>query len=209
MKNTIFTLGHSTHKIEKFINLLKLHNITAVCDVRSSPFSRYSPQYNQDNLKSTLIDNHIKYVFLGEELGARTNNKNCYKNGQVQFELLAKTELFQRGLERIIHGAKEFNIALVCAEKDPIECHRTLLVAHELEKKGFSISHILDNGDIETQEELVNRIIKQTSKGQDYDLFLTPNEIRHKAYTEQSIKISYILPEKHKHIIYQQKYASK
>ena len=96
MKNTIFTLGHSTHKIEKFINLLKLHNITAVCDVRSSPFSRYSPQYNQDNLKSTLIDNHIKYVFLGEELGARTNNKNCYKNGQVQFELLAKTNLFQK-----------------------------------------------------------------------------------------------------------------
>lgn len=203
MKKIIFTLGHSTHKIEKFIDLLKMHNITAVCDVRSSPFSKYNPQYNCDNLKNTLLDTNIKYVLLGKELGARTDDKTCYKNNQVQFELLAKTELFQKGLERVINGTKKFNIALVCAEKDPIECHRTLLVSRELEKKGFIIHHILDNGNIEKQEELIARIIKETNKGQECDLFLTQNEIRHKAYIEQSIKISYTMSEEDKHNIYQ------
>lgn len=209
MKKVIFTLGHSTHNIEKFIDLLKMHTITAVCDVRSAPFSKYNPQYNQDNLKKILLGNKIKYVFLGKELGARSSDKSCYKNGQVQFELLAKTEFFQKGLERIIQGAKEFNIALVCAEKDPIECHRTLLVSRELEKQGFFISHILDDGKIETQEELITRIIKQNNSGQDCDLFLTKNEIHHKAYAAQSVKISYVLPEKNKHNILQKKYATK
>jgi uncharacterized protein (DUF488 family) len=193
MKKIIFTLGHSNHEIKKFIDLLKMHAITAVCDVRSAPFSTYNPHYNQDNLKRILLDNNIKYVFLGKELGARSNDKNCYKNGQVQFELLAKTELFQNGLARVIQGANTFKIALVCAEKAPTQCHRTFLVARELEKNGFSIFHILEDGKIETQDELIAKITKETNSSQEYDFFLTQNEMRQKIYTEQSIKMSYTM----------------
>jgi uncharacterized protein (DUF488 family) len=189
MQKTIFTLGHSTQTHEEFIALLRRHAVNAVCDVRSVPFSKYTPQFNQDNLKKILSDNHIQYVFLGKELGARPDDRNCYKNNKVQFEYLAKTDLFQKGITRVIKGTEKFNIALVCAEKDPTECHRTLLIARTLETKGFLIAHILENGEIETQDELIKKIIKETNKGQECDLFLTQDEIRTQAYTEQTIKI--------------------
>ncbi|MEK6746135.1 MAG: DUF488 domain-containing protein [Pseudomonadota bacterium] len=195
MNNTIFTVGHSTHEIGKFMDLLKMHGITAICDVRSSPYSRFNSQYNRENFKSSLWENDIKYVFLGKELGARSDDPNCYQAGKVQYDLLAKTELFQKGLERVLQGAKDFNIALVCAEKDPIECHRTILVSRELERKGCSISHILENGDIQTHDELVARLIKEINSGQAQDLFMTEVEIRNQAYRKQADKICYALPE--------------
>lgn len=209
MKNIIFTLGHSNHDIQKFIDLLNVHNITAVCDVRSSPFSKYSPQYNQDIFKKILSDNHIQYVFLGKELGARPDDKNCYKNGQVQFELLAKTNLFQKGITRVIKGTETFRIALVCAEKDPIECHRTLLVSRELEKNGFLISHILEDGNIETQDDLMIRVIKQNNSSQNSDLFLTQDEISYQAYLKQSSKISYVVTEEIKNHNSKKRYATR
>jgi uncharacterized protein (DUF488 family) len=195
MLNTIFTVGHSTHEIWKFIELLKMHDITAVCDVRSSPYSRFNPQYNRESLKDNLLKNGIKYVFLGKELGARSDDPTCYQDGNVQYDRLAKTELFQLGLERLLKGARDYNIALVCAEKDPIECHRTILVSRELERKGHSISHILETGEIETHDEAIERLIKGLNADQDYDLFLTKEEIRNQAYSKQAEKICYTLPE--------------
>ena len=195
MHNTIFTVGHSTHEIEKFIGLLKMHAITAICDVRSSPYSRFNPQYNREALKASLLENDIKYVFLGEELGARSDDPACYCNGKVQYDRLAKTALFQEGLERLLKGAQDYNIALVCAEKDPLECHRTILVAREVENQGGVVSHILENGAIETHDEAMARLIKQINAGQDHDLFMTEDEIRNRAYSKQAERISYALPE--------------
>lgn len=195
MHNTIFTVGHSTHEIGKFIGLLKMHDITAICDVRSSPYSRFNPQYNRESLKASLLKNGIKYAFLGKEFGARSDDPTCYQNGKVQYDRLAKTELFQRGLERLQKGARDYNIALVCAEKDPIECHRTILVARELETKGFLISHILNTGEIETHDEAMERLIKGINAGQDHNLFMTKEEIHKQAYSVQAEKICYTLPE--------------
>jgi len=194
MLNTIFTVGHSTHEIGKLIELLKMHDITAVCDVRSSPYSRFNPQYNRESLKDNLLENGIKYVFLGKELGARSDDPTCYQDGKVQYDRLAKTELFQLGLERLLKGTRDYNIALVCAEKDPLECHRTILVARELERKGCSISHILETGEIETHDEAIERLIKRLNADPDYDLFLTKEEIRNQAYSKQAEKISYTPP---------------
>jgi len=189
---TLYSIGHSTHTIERFIELLKEHGITALADVRSSPFSRFNPQFNQHELKASLRENGIKYVFLGQELGARSDNPKCYKDGKVQFDILAKTELFQSGLERIEKGCKNYRISLMCAEKDPIECHRTILVSRRLKEAGFAVNHILSNAQTESHEALEERMIGMF-KLNNGDLFLSPDEIREKAYQRQGDAIAYTM----------------
>src|SRR5690242_9735719 len=132
MEQTVYTIGHSTHAIEKFIALLKSSQIEAVSDVRSWPHSRMNPQFNRETLKRSLREAGIKYVFLGKELGARSEDRGCYRNGQVQYDLLANTELFKQGIERVKEGAQKYRVVLMCAEKDPLDCHRTILVARKL-----------------------------------------------------------------------------
>ena len=127
MQDTVFTIGHSTHPQERFIGLLLKHGITAVCDVRSKPYSRMNPQFNREDLEEALLAQGIAYRFLGKELGARSDDPDCYVGGKVQYDRLAGTELFKQGLKRVIRGLKEdFRIALMCAEKEPLECHRTI-----------------------------------------------------------------------------------
>ncbi len=128
MRTIIYTIGHSTHPSEKFIELLKRHEITAVCDVRSSPYSQFTPQFNRETIQSELKKHGIAYVYLGKELGPRSDDPGCYENGKVQYDRLAKTDLFHEGIRRAKEGMKSYRIALMCAEKDPIMCHRTILV---------------------------------------------------------------------------------
>lgn len=156
----IFTIGHSNHSIDKFLTLLKQHGVTTIVDVRSSPFSRYSPHFNQASLKSSLSHENISYVFLGEQLGARPKNLECYVEGKARYELIAATEAFSTGLERIFKGAENYQIALMCAEQDPITCHRAILVCKHLKNAGIGIVHILKNGDLETHERLEYRLLK-------------------------------------------------
>lgn len=191
MHNTIFTVGHSTHEIGKFIELLKMHDITAVCDVRSSPYSRFNPQYNRESLKDNLLENGIKYVFLGKELGARSDDPSCYRDGRVQYGALARTELFRRGIERVRMGVERgYNMVLMCAEKDPLDCHRTVLVARNLEREGFGISHILSDGSLETQNEATARLINQFNLDHD-DLFLSAEDLVDEAFRKQEERIAF------------------
>jgi uncharacterized protein (DUF488 family) len=111
MTSEVFTIGHSTHSIEKFIALLTMHGIQAVADVRSSPFSKFNPQFNRENLQNSLKASGIRYVFLGKELGARSEDPACYVADKVQYDRLAKTPLFQSGLDRVIEGANNYRIA--------------------------------------------------------------------------------------------------
>src|ERR1051325_10744048 len=146
---TVYTVGHSTHSIERFIELLTSTHVEAVSDVRSRPYSRMNPQFNREPLEKVLCGVGIKYVFLGKELGARSEDKSCYRNGQVQYDLLASTPLFKQGIDRIKDGARDYRVALMCAEKEPLECHRTILVARRLFEDGISITHILADGRLE------------------------------------------------------------
>ena len=98
--NSIFTIGHSTHSAEAFLTLLLQHGVEAVADVRSSPFSRFNPQFNREALEAFLKENGIRYAFLGKELGARSEDRSCYIDGRVQYGRLAQTALFQSGLDR-------------------------------------------------------------------------------------------------------------
>jgi uncharacterized protein (DUF488 family) len=120
MTKEIFTIGYSTFSVDGFIETLNRNNITAIADVRSSPYSRFRPEFNRENLKQILLRNNIAYVFLGEECGARINAPECYINGKADYHLIANHPKFQEGLRRIREGLKRYRIALMCAEKDPI-----------------------------------------------------------------------------------------
>ena len=142
-KFELYTIGHSTHSIEEFIKLLAMHSITAVCDVRSTPYSQFTPQFNRELLQQELKKHNISYVFLGEELGARSDNPNCYVNGKVQYGCLAQEPRFYQGINRLVEGLTNYRITLMCAEKDPIACHRTILVCRKLRSRDIEIKHIL------------------------------------------------------------------
>jgi uncharacterized protein (DUF488 family) len=190
MTDTIYTIGHSTHSIEKFIALLKEASITAISDVRSRPYSRMNPQFNRENLKKALKTENIKYVFLGAELGARSDDRGCYRNGQVQYDLLAETDLFKQGIERVKEGARSFRVALMCAEKEPLECHRTILVARKLAEQGVKIRHILADGRIEDHEQTVERLV-QRLRLPGSDMFRSRDTVVRDAYAQQASEIAY------------------
>lgn len=185
----IYSVGHSAHEIAHFINLLAQHGIEAVADVRSAPYSRRHPQFNRDALKEALRANGIAYVFLGKELGARSKDPTCYANGRVDFRKLAGTALFRSGIKRVLEGSQQMRIALMCAEKEPLACHRTLLLTRELVRTGSEVNHILADGTLETHREAMNRLCKQLGIAE--DLLRSPEETEHDAYAMQEEKIAY------------------
>jgi len=160
MEMNIFTIGHSDHKIESFISLIKKFGIDVVADVRSNPYSKHHPQFNKESLKEKLKESGVNYVFMGDELGARPKDSDCYVNGVVDFSILSKKESFKNGIARLIDGIKKnFKIAIMCSEKEPLDCHRTILVSKELKKMGVKISHILYNGKCEDMETTEKRLV--------------------------------------------------
>lgn len=186
----LFTIGHSNHPVEVFIELLRKHGVTAVGDVRSHPYSRYVPQYSREALKTVLTHSEIAYVFLGKELGARSENPACYKQGKVQYDCLANQPQFAEGVKRVIDGMRRHNIALMCAEKDPLECHRTLLVARKLHEAGIEIAHIHADGSLEEHGALESRLLN-VSKLPEGDMFKTRDEFVSEAYAMQSERVAY------------------
>ena len=163
--NTLYTIGYGNLEIIRFIQLLKNNNIQVLCDIRSHPYSKFSPEYSQDVLESSLKKHSIKYIFMGNELGGRTDDPNCYdQNHQIDYEKYAETEVFKKGLERLLDGIEKYKIVLMCSEKDPERCHRSLLVARFLKEKHSNIKHIHHNLTVETHGEFEQRIVKKMDK---------------------------------------------
>ena len=190
-KNSVLTIGHSTHTAEAFLALLKKYDMDAAADVRSSPFSRFNPQFNRDVLDRSLKEHGIRYVFLGHELGARTDDRTCYENGRVRYDRLARTRLFQSGLDRIVEGADQYRIALMCAEKEPLECHRTLLVARALVERAIPVWHIHPDGHLETHEAAMDRLLVMTGVPKE-DFFRSKEELLAQALARQEQAIAYV-----------------
>ncbi|HUS36313.1 MAG TPA: DUF488 domain-containing protein [Verrucomicrobiae bacterium] len=185
----LFTIGHSTHSAEDFLKLLRAHRIDAIGDVRSSPFSAWTPQFNRTALEATLRAENIHYVFLGDELGARREEREVYVEGIARYERIAKLPSFQRGLERVRKGARKFRLALMCAEKDCLECHRTILVCRHL-RRDLNIAHIQENSTLESHRNAEARLMKEERIPQ-IDLFLSESDLIERAYDERAPKIAY------------------
>jgi uncharacterized protein (DUF488 family) len=187
----VHTVGHSNHPLVDFAALLQGHGVNAVADVRSNPFSRHAPQYNKASLQAALRGRGIQYVFLGRELGARSSDPGCYIDGRVQYDRLAATELFQEGVRRILSGAETQRIALMCAEKDPLDCHRTLLVARRLVEVGASVHHILADGAAEAHSEAMLRLLDKLGI-QHPSLLRSTEELIADALAKQEKRIAYV-----------------
>jgi len=152
----IFTVGHSNHTWEVFLNLLTEAKIEVLVDVRSNPNSRWAPFANRDSLKGILESVQIRYMYLGDVLGGHPSDLDSYdhKTGKVDYQAIRAKEYFQRGIERILNGLKGYRVCIMCAEEDPTSCHRNLLVAESLREKGVAVFHIRGDGRIQTDEEL-------------------------------------------------------
>ncbi len=156
----LFTIGHSNHSPERLLELLESHGVSALADVRSMPYSRYLPHFNKPALQEYLPKAEIRYVFLGAELGARPNDPSCYVDGKAVYEKIAAMEAFQIGLQRLLKGLQSYRIALLCAEKDPLTCHRSILVCQHLVPSNLEIAHIHSDGELEFHEDLEERMLK-------------------------------------------------
>ena len=190
MRKRLFTIGHSTHSAEYFVSLLRQHGIDAVCDVRSMPRSRFNPQFNAARLKESLRAAGLGYVFLGAELGARSANPACYMAGKVQYRSLAREPAFLEGIARLRTGIAQQRVALMCAEKDPLTCHRTILVCRELRSADLDIAHILADGSLETNEAAEQRLL--CLLGVTADLLCGERESIELAYDKQASRIAYV-----------------
>ena len=189
--NPLFTIGHSTHDFTTFLGLLKQHEIDVVADVRSRPYSRL-PWFSRPELEKELKANRVRYVFLGDEFGARRVERECYIGHRADYELIAKTPAFAKGIERLREGVAKFRVALMCAEKDPLDCHRTVLVCRHA--KAFSeISHILADGQLETHANAELRMMRKFVPAEG-DMFLSRIDLLNKAYRLRGEEINYVEP---------------
>ncbi len=187
----LYTIGHSTHKKDVFVHLLNRHAVTAVCDVRSNPYSRRNPQFNRENLQKTLQFHNIAYVYFGSELGPRSSDSSCYENDKVQYDRLARTRSFHQGLNRLRKGSKSFSIALMCSEKDPIMCHRMILVSRNMRCDDLDIKHILTDGSLESNRAAEKRLMNKLKIDPD-EMFYSEERLICRAYDMQSKKIAFI-----------------
>ncbi|MGL5795047.1 MAG: DUF488 family protein [Waterburya sp.] len=159
MSKQLFTVGHSNLSIQDFIQLINRYNISAIADVRSHPYSSYLPHFNRDLLKFELLKAKIKYVFLGDELGARPKDLSCYFDGRAVYTKIADSEEFKLGIQRLLTGINTYNIALMCSEKDPLFCHRTILICQYLRESDITIEHIIDESNLESHSQLEARLL--------------------------------------------------
>ena len=194
LAQTIYTVGHSTHSFEEFLSLLKPHGVTAVADVRSVPHSHFNPQFNRPSLEKELPAAGVAYVFMGKQLGARSKDPSCYEQGRVQYRRLARTALFREGVERIKKGAESYRVVLLCAEKEPLECHRAILVSRELESDGVRVAHILADGSLESHHNAMLRLLRLLGMPPG-DLFKSEGQLFEDAYAKQEQRIAYVADE--------------
>ena len=187
---TILTIGHSTHEYESFLMLLRRADVTAIADVRTSPFSRHLPHFNRDTLRDKLRRDNISYVFLGKELGGRPSDHTLFCDGVEDYEKMATSDEFRKGLNRVIDGAKKYRIALMCSEQNPLDCHRCLLVGPALSKLGITVKHVLSDGRIATHPEIEERLLELSGREAD-DLFASREERLSVAYRDRARKVAF------------------
>ncbi len=155
----LYTIGYSGLEMPGFVDRLVANGIDVVCDVRSTPHSIYKPDFSRGPLKQGLNAAGIKYLFLGDALGARPKDRCCYVDGQAVYDLIARTGPFLDGVDRVRRGTETLNLALLCSERDPIECHRAILVAHRIGDLPCAVAHIHTDGRVEHQPDLDARLV--------------------------------------------------
>lgn len=153
--NPAFTIGHSNHTLERFLELLEEQGINVVVDVRSTPASGYSPQFSGEDLARSLRASGPQYLFLGRELGGRPADPALYDaEGHVLYDLVSRSPAFLEGIERLARGIEGYRVAIMCGEEDPTSCHRRRLIGRVLRERGIEVVHIRGDGRTQTEAEV-------------------------------------------------------
>ena len=189
MPKRVFSIGHSVLGIDRFLSLLFEAGITAVADVRTSPRSSRAPWYNREQLENELAQNGIEYRFLGKELGGRPSSHALYRDGVADYRAMSRTTEFNNGIKRVLTGAREHVIAMLCSERDPLHCHRCLLVARALTAGGVEVIHIGHDGSLETQNEAELRLLRE--EGMEADTGLSLEYRLDRAYDVRNRRVAY------------------
>ncbi len=170
---TIYTAGHSNHPRGRFAkDLLHRHGIAVLADVRSAPYSRFAPDFDREALRSFLAARDIRYVYFGDKLGGRPSDPACYADGRVRYDRVAGAAWFLRGLDKLSAEAASHRVAVMCSEAEPLHCHRTLLVAHALDRRGVGVEHILADGSLASHAAVMDDLLaKHNLSDAQTDLF--------------------------------------
>ncbi|SHE82391.1 DUF488 domain-containing protein [Dysgonomonas macrotermitis] len=161
-KSTIYSTGHGNKSIDVFIRELYSFNIEYLLDIRSKPFSKWNPQFNQASLKLELEKCGITYVFVGDSLGGLPEDRSCYdSNGKILYDVIKGKDFFLQGLKRLITAnEKAIKLAIMCSESKPEECHRSKLIGEELRINNISLNHIISENRTKSQETIMCELTK-------------------------------------------------
>ena len=198
MKKIIYTVGYTSFPIDEFIRVLRERGIGCLIDVRSTPRSSYYTDFDAPILKETLKENGILYRNYAREFGARQEDPSLYPNGYLDFEKFAATEAFNEGIAKVDAGVgRGYTFAMMCAEKDPLNCHRCILVGRKFKEHGYAVVH-LESGRTETQEEIEERLLDRYFPARNQlSLFDTRSEeeLLAEAYRKRNAEIGYHIEE--------------
>lgn len=158
----LYTLGHSNHSLDRFVDLLKLHRIHEVVDIRSVPFSRFYSWFNRERLSCSLRENDLEYSFMGDSLGGRITDPLCYKSQSlpkrkaqiaelINYDELLRRSWFKEGIHRLEVKVQAHFTVIICSEEDPRRCHRNLLVGRRMTELGYLVGHIRSDGRVESR----------------------------------------------------------
>lgn len=190
----VFSIGHSTLPYEQFLKLLREAGVDAVADVRTAPYSRHFPHFNQEELRAELKQDGVAYSFLGKELGGRPSDSQFFCEGVADYEKMATTDVFKSGIDRILFGAEKYRVALMCSEKHPLDCHRCLLVGRELLRRGIDVQHLIPEVVVTSQSGIEAELLEQAGHAAD-DLFAPREERLALAYRRRAKKVAFSISE--------------
>lgn len=189
-----FTIGHSIHPLSKFLKLLAQHNIDCLIDIRSNPCLKYAAQFNREYLESELKQKNIRYLFMGDVLGAKYDDANLkFEDGKVDYTKIWEIKEFKGAIEQVICEIKQGRvIVFMCSEKEPFHCHRFASVSHALTMQGITVNHILKDGSLCSNDDLENKLLMQYKP--DYlhtsSHHPTKQDVLKQAYQEHSRQIT-------------------
>lgn len=192
----IYTIGYSAFSINEFIETIKNFGISCVIDVRSSPFSNYYADYNKDTLEKTLKEHNILYRNYANEFGAHQTDPMFYSGDIVDFDKFIKSDQFLEGVSKVNKGIERgYSFVLMCAEKDPIKCHRSIMLGKGFSDNGFDVRHIISKTELESQKELEERLLEMHHQDR-FQLTLfgeeqSDLELLADAYKKQNLAIGY------------------
>ena len=171
----LFTIGHSNHPIERFIALLRRHGVEVVADVRSRPYSRFVPHFGKERLARILGDEGLGYLFLGQELGGKPVQDDP-PQARLDYRARIKEPAFQQGIETLLDALADRRVALLCREREPLDCHRLHLICRYLRPMALDIRHILPDGEVEVQQTTELRLLERAGRAE-LPLFQTVAEV--------------------------------